>query len=148
MDKNRKFLTDWSVLFPVLLSLFVALTGVVCIAVASGRSDGAIAGFIFLLTGVAGVAISIAVRCWYLVFAGNHVTVRHLMFLRKEYVLRYDEIAGVKVALDSAGLYSTSVRVTFRMKNGTALCRYVMVGGEHVSRLRQEFLANGIQIED
>ena len=145
MVSEAKYLTDKSVIRPILGCIGISVFGVVLWAVAPEEyKAGFWAGLVFVLLGIYGAVVNLVSSCWYPVFSDKALILRSYLLPWRRRVLPYEDVLYAKVAEFKVRRWDLALVLTVKTKDGKTSDFILMTRLEQFGQLGDEIRSRGV----
>lgn len=145
MVSEAKYLTDKSVIKPILGCVGISVFGVVFWAVApEGYKTGFWVGLVFVLLGIYGAVVNLVSSCWYPVFSDKALILRNYLLPWRRRVVPYEDVLYAKVAEFKVRRWDLALVLTVKTKDGKTSDFILMTRLEQLGQLGDEIRSRGV----
>lgn len=145
MVSEAKYLTDKSVIKPILGCVGISVFGVVLWAVApEGYKTGFWVGLVFVLLGIYGAVVNLVSSCWYPVFSDKALILRNYLLPWRRRVVPYEDVLYAKVAEFKVRRWDLALVLTVKTKDGKTSDFILMTRLEQLGQLGDEIRSRGV----
>ena len=145
MVSEAKYLTDKSVIKPILGCVGISVFGVVFWAVApEGYKTGFWVGLVFVLLGIYGAVVNLVSSCWYPVFSDKALILRNYLLPWRRRVVPYEDVLYAKVAEFKVRRWDLALVLTVKTKDGKTSDFILMTRLEQLGQLNDEIRSKGV----
>ena len=145
MVSEAKYLTDKSVIKPILGCVGISVFGVVFWAVApEGYKTGFWVGLVFVLLGIYGAVVNLVSSCWYPVFSNKALILRNYLLPWRRRVVPYEDVLYAKVAEFKVRRWDLALVLTVKTKDGKTSDFILMTRLEQLGQLGDEIRSRGV----
>jgi hypothetical protein len=145
MVSKAKYLTDKSVIKPILGCVGISVFGVVFWAVApEGYKTGFWVGLVFVLLGIYGAVVNLVSSCWYPVFSDKALILRNYLLPWRRRVVPYEDVLYAKVAEFKVRRWDLALVLTVKTKDGKTSDFILMTRLEQLGQLGDEIRSRGV----
>lgn len=145
MVSEAKYLTDKSVIKPILGCVGISVFGVVFWGVApEGYKTGFWVGLVFVLLGIYGAVVNLVSSCWYPVFSDKALILRNYLLPWRRRVVPYEDVLYAKVAEFKVRRWDLALVLTVKTKDGKTSDFILMTRLEQLGQLGDEIRSRGV----